>query len=104
MNKATVKDSTLTLSVSKDKFSKGDSDIIDAVAWESGVKETIERDGLYIIVYVNRKVNPEPKLLNEARGLITADYQNYLEKKWIKELHNKYKVEINQYVFDSMIK
>lgn len=104
MKKASVKDSTLTFTVTMNKYSKGDDDIIDAVLWEPGVKPTQERDGSYIIVYVNRAISPEPKLLNEARGLITADYQTYLEKQWMIELHNKYKVEINEDVLKSMIK
>lgn len=104
INKASAKDSTVTLKTIKDKFSKGDNDIIDVIVWESGIKETIERDNLYVIVYVNKALNPEPKLLDEARGLITADYQNYLEKQWLNELHAKYKVEINKDVFNSMIK
>ncbi len=104
VNKANAKDSTFTLTVKKDKFSKGDNDIIDAVTWQPGIKETQERDGSYIIVYVNRAIGPEPKLLNESRGLITADYQNYLEKQWLDELRNKYKVVINDDVFRSMIK
>ena len=31
---------------------------------------------------------PEPKSYNDARGMVTADYQNYLEKNWIESLPN----------------
>ncbi|MCX6281975.1 MAG: peptidylprolyl isomerase [Bacteroidetes bacterium] len=52
------------------------------------------------IVFVNIKriIKPEPKSLNEARGLITADYQNYLEKDWIRYLRAKYPVVVNREV------
>jgi len=33
--------------------------------------------------------------LNEA-GIITADYQNYLEKEWIRDLRVKYQVVVNR--------
>ena len=39
---------------------------------------------------------PEPKALDEARGQITSDYQNYLESEWIKQLKAKYPVEVNR--------
>lgn len=43
------------------------------------------------------------KELNEARGFVIADYQNFLEKQWIQELQKDYKIKVNQKVFDSLI-
>ncbi len=104
MAKIQPKDTLFTLTVVKNKFSKGDSDIIDAVTWEPGLKDLQVRDSSYILVYVNRTVAPEPKLLSEARGLITADYQNYLEKLWLDQLRKKYVIKTNDDVFNSMVK
>lgn len=36
------------------------------------------------------------KDLESNKGLIISDYQNYLEKMWVKELHQKYKVEFKE--------
>lgn len=102
-DKVLAKDSAFTLSATKAKYSKGDNALIDELGWEPGIKKVVNNDNGLQLVYVNRKVDPEPKLLNEARGLITADYQTYLEEKWIEELRTKYKVEVNQQVFDNMI-
>jgi peptidyl-prolyl cis-trans isomerase SurA len=57
-----------------------------------------------IFVVKHNLVAPEPKLLKEAKGLITADYQNYLEEEWIKQLRSKYPYEVNQGVFESLLK
>ena len=56
------------------------------------------------VVFVNVKslVPAAPKQLDEAKGLITADYQNQLEKEWIASLRAKYPVEIMQDVVDSI--
>jgi len=47
-------------------------------------------------------VPPEPKTLDEARGLITSDYQNYLEQEWIKELKQKHVVVVNDEVLSTI--
>ena len=43
-----------------------------------------------------------PKSLKEAKGLVTADYQNYLEKEWIEVLRKKYDYQVNEDVLDSL--
>lgn len=47
---------------------------------------------------------PEPKTINEARGIITADYQNYLEQEWVKYLRSKYNVIVHDEVIRSIAK
>lgn len=98
------KDTTLNLTVKKAKFSKGENAWVDASEWKQGVVNSSEAEGLVTLVYMNSLVAPEPKKLNEAKGLITADYQTHLEKNWLDELKKKYPVSINQEVFYSIIK
>jgi len=49
-------------------------------------------------------VAPIQKTLDEARGYIIADYQDYLEKEWVKELTREFEVKINNDVLSSIIK
>lgn len=44
------------------------------------------------------------KTIDEARGYIIADYQDYLESVWVQDLKNKYPIKINEAVFDSLVK
>jgi len=44
------------------------------------------------------------KQLSDSRGYVISDYQDSLEKAWISNLKSKYKVEINDKVFKSLIK
>lgn len=95
-------DSTSVLTIDRKKYSKGDNAMIDEIDWTPGMAtETATADKVTMIM-VNQVVKPEPKLLNEARGLITADYQNYLEQAWIKQLRAKYPYEVNQAVLSSI--
>ncbi len=85
-----------------DKYAKGDNKIIDQIKWQAGVSENIKDGNNLVIVIVNKKLAPEAKTLNEAKGIITADYQNYLEKEWLKSLRQKYPFTVNKEVFDSI--
>jgi len=49
-------------------------------------------------------VPPQEKTLEEARGYVIADYQDYLEEKWVKSLAKSYPVKIKKDVLNSIIK
>jgi peptidyl-prolyl cis-trans isomerase SurA len=91
-------DSQLALNIENDKYSKGDNESIDKAIWEENTKSTFNTDNGTVIVEVNKVLGPEPKALEDIKGLITSDYQNHLEKEWVKELKKKYKVEVKQEV------
>ena len=48
-------------------------------------------------------MSPQPKTLAEARGYVVADYQDYLEKQWLEELRNAYRVRVNDEVFEELV-
>ncbi len=50
----------------------------------------------FIIGNIIEILPAELKKLDETRGQVLNDYQNYLEQQWVKELHKRYKVEINK--------
>ncbi len=43
-----------------------------------------------------------PESYKDVRGPVTADYQNYLEEEWIKNLREKYKVVVNEKVLKTV--
>ncbi|MCS6929439.1 MAG: peptidylprolyl isomerase [Saprospiraceae bacterium] len=53
---------------------------------------------------VERLLPPSPKGLSDARGYAVADYQDYLEKKWVEQLRAEYPVRVNEEVFNALIK
>ncbi len=66
-------------------------------------KPYIYKDGTQYIILFLKKIKPEkiPEL-KEVKGKVTNDYQNYLEKQWIKELTQKYPVQINETVWQQL--
>jgi peptidyl-prolyl cis-trans isomerase SurA len=89
-------DSKLNLRVEKDLYEADDEEILKDVKWEKGVYGPIKNGENQVLILVKDVLEPNPKTLKEARGLVTADYQNFLEKEWITELRGKYKFKANR--------
>lgn len=95
------------LSFKSKTYEKGRNDILDKMKWESGELSPIEinkKNKSYEFFKIEEIIPPSPKTLKDARGYVVADYQDYLEQEWLKNLKNEYKVEINQKVFNKMVK
>lgn len=98
-----VNEKPLDIKIQEKKFTKGDNELIDKVDWIPGVSHIVYgTDGTAGFAIIQSLVAPEPKTLAEARGLITADYQNYLEAEWIKDLRKKYTVTVDQNVLSEL--
>ncbi|MEI6851894.1 MAG: peptidylprolyl isomerase [Bacteroidota bacterium] len=97
-------DSIAVLKIEHKKFVKGESALIDSLKWEKSISPNVVKNNKTIFVVVHALVAPEPKTIKEAKGLITADYQNFLEKEWIEQLRKKYPYEVNKDVFESLLK
>ena len=95
-------DSLMILTIFNDKYERGDNEITDSVEWKVGMSTNVVSSDTTSFVMIHQILPAGFKLLSEARGIITADYQNFLEKEWIKELRAKYPVEINYPVLDSI--
>lgn len=93
------------LSTIEGKYEKGQYDVVDKISWTPGVT-AVEKlnDSSYRFIQVKQIVNPEPKSLKEAKGYITSDYQEYLEKTWLEGLRRKYPIVVDEAVLRSLIK
>jgi len=92
-------DTVKVLTIQSGKFSKKDNPVLGKISWKAGTSENIKTDDGIVFVTIREVLQPEPKELNEARGLITADYQNYLETQWIENLKKKYPVVVYKEVY-----
>ncbi len=93
------KDSQLNLQTESKVFTKGENEFVDK-NWNPGTSADIksEKDKKTIIVVTNKLMAPSPKSYSDAKGMVTADYQTYLEKDWIASLKKKYPVTIDKAV------
>jgi peptidyl-prolyl cis-trans isomerase SurA len=62
-------------------------------------------DGSYSIVFVQEMyTEPSQKTLQEAKGYIISEYQEFLEKDWIESLEKKYPVVVQESTLKSMVR
>jgi peptidyl-prolyl cis-trans isomerase SurA len=96
------KNSQLNLQVESRIFSKGENEYVDK-NWNPGTSADIkDKDGKTVIVVVNKLLKPEPKSYQDSKGMVTADYQNFLEKEWLESLKKKYPVTIDKAVLSTV--
>jgi peptidyl-prolyl cis-trans isomerase SurA len=75
--------------------------------WKTGALSQSEEDpqsGIFTVVKIERLIPPTEKTLDEARGYVVADYQDYLELDWVESLRKEYEVKVNEKVLKSLIR
>ncbi|MEM9023683.1 MAG: peptidylprolyl isomerase, partial [Bacteroidota bacterium] len=95
-------ESQLNLKIESGKFQQGDNATVDQVARKKGLSDNIPVNGQVVLVQINALLPATPKALAEARGMVTASYQTYLEEQWIEELRKTYPVSVDRSVLSTI--
>jgi len=98
---AVNKGETNALAVESGLFTKEEKAVLKDAAMP-GLTADMALDGKVVFANLKQVVQPSPKPLDEARGLVTAAYQDQLEKDWIKDMRAKYPVRVEQDVLYSI--
>lgn len=94
------------ITFSRNKVENGSKEL-NLIEWEEGALSTLHFDkdkNTYQFKKIAALLPKTPKTLDEARGYVIADYQEYLEKNWVDQLKSEFEVEVNQKVFNQLIK
>ncbi|WP_300566762.1 peptidylprolyl isomerase [Flavobacterium sp.] len=70
------------------------------VVMKEGVSEVYKDGEFYFVNKVIKVLPAGPKTIDEVRGRVINDYQQYLEDNWVSDLNKEFKVSINQDVFE----
>jgi peptidyl-prolyl cis-trans isomerase SurA len=96
------KTSELNLKVRSNKFEVDNTPFLKGRTLQKGVNPAFTHENKVYIVKVEEIMAPAPKLLSEAKGAATSDYQNYLEKQWLEELSKKHPITVYKEVLYSL--
>ncbi|QEE48045.1 peptidylprolyl isomerase [Flavobacterium alkalisoli] len=67
--------------------------------WKTGVSDIVNEGNYYYVLKVNKVLPVTAKTLDECKGRVVNDYQQYLESTWIDNLEKEFTVKVNQDVF-----
>lgn len=90
-------DSVLRIRVEKGIFKRGDNALIDREVFKKDTVVAPTKDYPIDAVY-GKLLKKGPEEYTDVIGLVTADYQDMLEKEWVAGLRRKYAVEVNKEV------
>lgn len=86
---------------------KGRNKVVDAIGFKVKSLSEVEinkKDNSLNFLKIEKVLPPTQKTLKEARGFVIADYQDFLEKQWIENLTNSYRVNVDRNVLNSLVK
>ncbi|GAB3725602.1 peptidylprolyl isomerase [Flavobacterium koreense] len=85
-------------------YEEGDSALPQGTKMELGLSEITNKGEYYFITKVNKVLPAGAKSLEECKGKLVNDYQQYLEQNWVDELKKEFTVKVNQDVFETVKK
>lgn len=81
---------------------KGENPITDFIAFGGDEESARARSKWASFRPYNSRMINAPEEAADVRGAAITDFQNELEQEWLKELHEKYSVKVNEDVFNKL--
>lgn len=97
-----LNDSIQHVKIEKGLWVEGENTVIDARIFKKGTYTPSKEYPYYFLAGKILKTSPED--YTDVRGVVTANYQDYLEKEWIAGLRKKYPVVIDEKVLKTVKK
>lgn len=98
-----LNDSIQYVKIDKGLFVQGENEVIDNKIFKKKDNYVPSKDYPFVFV-TGEMLKNTPESYTDVRGLVTADYQEYLEQEWLKSLRAKYPFTVNQDVLKTVKK
>ena len=87
--------SELNLRVKMNKFDAEQITYLKRRHFAQGRNKPYNFEDKFYVVFLNKELPVTKKEFNEAKGMVTSDYQNFMEQTWLEELEKKHKITFN---------
>ncbi|MBK9223792.1 MAG: peptidylprolyl isomerase [Flavobacterium sp.] len=85
-------------------FEEGSEALPKNLKFATGVSEILNEKEYYFVALVNKVIPTGEKTLDECKGKLINDYQQYLEQNWVDDLKKEFSVSVRQDVFEKIKK
>lgn len=85
-------------------FEEGSDALPKGTKFEVGISDVFKEGEYYFVTKVDKVLPKGNKTLDECRGKIVNDYQQYLEQRWVDDLKQEFNVKVNKDVFEKVKK
>ena len=93
------KDGVVDIMIKQEIFEEGSENFPKGLDLKVGISNVYKDKDHFFVNNVFKVFPAGVKTLDEARGRVINDYQQYLEDNWVSELKKEFKVSVNQDVF-----
>ena len=93
-------DSTSVVFSKKGVWAKGENKFVDAEIF--GAEEKPEPVKNYPLYFVQGRLIDKPEQYTDVKGLVISEYQEVREKEWMQSLREKYPVEVDEAVLNTI--
>ena len=83
-------------------FEEGSDALPKNVPFQTGLTAVTKEGEYYFITQVVKVIPAAVKTLDECKGKVINDYQQFLEQKWVDDLKTEFSVKVNQDVFEKV--
>ncbi len=96
----------LGIQLSEGTFQRGENAAIDQSSWQTGtytVKDSKDANRFHFVT-IHKVMSAANKKLNETKGAVVSDFQNFLETEWMQQLRTKYEVKVQEEALKRLVK
>ena len=80
-------------------FEEGSDALPKSTKMAIGISDIVKEGQYYFVTKVNKIMPKGLKTFEECKGKVINDYQQYLEQRWVDDLKQEFKVEVNKDTF-----